>query len=147
MVVLSVGDSLCESVFWRFMTYYRGFRCFSGQGFIHEWWFHLFAIQRVIDRKLYDTDRAEEIAQYAPNTDRSDFHFLVETLYKTTDGEYFLHCEGGAATKYAKSCGGGERTGSEELKPLDEEAALDWCEERAIDGRIVVDEFEELVEI
>ena len=102
-------------------------------------------MQRVIDRKLYDTDRAEQIAQYAPNTDRGNFHFLIETLYKTADGVYFLHCEGGAATEYAKSCNSG-RTGGEELQVLDDEAALDWCEERAIDGSIVVDEFKHLVE-
>ena len=63
-------------------------------------------MQRVIERKLYDTDRAEQIAQHAPNTDRGDFYYLIETLYKTSGGEYFLHGEGGAATKYAKPCNG-----------------------------------------
>lgn len=100
----------------------------------------------VIDRKLYDTDRAEQIAQYAPNTDRGDLYYLVETLYETSDEEYFLHCEGGAATKYAKSCSGGGTIGGAEIELLDEEAALDWCEERGIDGEIVVDEFDHLIE-
>lgn len=103
-------------------------------------------MQRVIDRKLYDTDRAEQITQHAPNTDRGDFYYLIETLYKTSEGEYFLHCEGGAATEYAKPCDGGGRTAGEELDLLDEEAALDWCEKRAIDGQIVVEEFGHLVE-
>ncbi|XVH32634.1 hypothetical protein ACNS7O_05455 [Haloferacaceae archaeon DSL9] len=102
-------------------------------------------MQRVIDRKLYDTDRAEQIARHAPNTDRGNFHYLIETLYKTSEGEYFLHCEGGAATEYAKPCEGG-RTAGEEIDPLDVEAALDWCEERAIDGEIVVAEFGHLIE-
>ena len=61
-------------------------------------------MQRVIDRKLYDTDRAEQIAKHAPNTDRGDYHYLIETLYKTSERGYFLHCEGGAATEYAKPC-------------------------------------------
>ena len=103
-------------------------------------------MQRVIDRKLYDTDRAEQIAQYAPNADRSDLYYLIETLYETSGGEYFLHCEGGAATQYAKPCSGGGTTGSAEIELLDEEAALDWCEERDIDGEIVVEEFGHLIE-
>ena len=102
-------------------------------------------MQRVIDRKLYDTDRAEQIAQHAPNTDRGDLYYLVETLYKTSGGQYFLHCEGGAATKYAKLCSGGT-TGGAEIEPLDEEAALDWCEEHGIDGKVVVDKFGHLIE-
>lgn len=103
-------------------------------------------MKRVIDRKLYDTDQAEEIAQYTPNRDRGDFYYLIETLYKTSSGEYFLHGEGGAATKYAKACSGGGTTGGAEIEPLDEEAALDWCEERGVDGEIVVDEFDHLIE-
>jgi hypothetical protein len=102
-------------------------------------------MQRVIDRKLYDTDRAEQIAQHAPNTDRGNLHYLIETLYKTSDGEYFLHCEGGAATQYAKPCSGGGTTGGAEIELLDEAAALDWCEERGIDGERVVDEFDHLI--
>lgn len=102
-------------------------------------------MQRVINRKLYDTDRAEQIAQYAPNTDRGDFHYLIETLYRTQDGEYFLHGQGGAATEYAKPHNGG-RTGSEQIEALTEEAALDWCENREIDGEVVVEEFGHLVE-
>lgn len=43
-------------------------------------------MQRVIDRKLYDTNQAEQIARHAPNTDRGDFHHLIETLYKTPEG-------------------------------------------------------------
>lgn len=103
-------------------------------------------MQRVIDRKLYDTDRAEQIAKHAPNTDRGDYHYLIETLYKTLERGYFLHCEGGAATEYAKPCDGGGRTDGEELNLLNEEAALDWCEERTIDGEVIVDEFGHLVE-
>ncbi|GGL64576.1 hypothetical protein [Halocalculus aciditolerans] len=104
-------------------------------------------MQRVINRKLYDTDEAEQIAQHAPNTDRGDYHYLIETLYKTSDEEpeYFLHCEGGAATEYSDPYEGG-RTSGEELNLVDPETALDWCEERAIDGEIIVEEFGELIE-
>ncbi|MCU4971149.1 hypothetical protein OB955_00150 [Halobacteria archaeon AArc-m2/3/4] len=102
-------------------------------------------MQRVIDRKLYDTDAAEQIAKYAPLTDRSDFHFLIETLYKTSDGEYFLHAEGGAATKHAEKISNEKRPG-EEIQLLTDEDALDWCEEREIEGETVVKEFDNLIE-
>lgn len=103
-------------------------------------------MKRVINRKLYDTEAAEKIAQYAPITDRSDFNFLVETLYRTDDAEYFLHGEGGPATEYAQRCNGG-KTGGAEIKPLTDEQALDWCEDHSIDGEIVVGEFADLIEV
>jgi hypothetical protein len=78
--------------------------------------------------------------------DRGDLYYLIETLYKTPSGEYFLLCEGGAATQYAKPCSGGGTTGSADIELLDEEAALDWCEKRAIDGQIVVGEFSQLID-
>jgi hypothetical protein len=102
-------------------------------------------MQQVIDRKLYDTETAEEIAQYAPITDKGDYNYLIETLYKTPDGEYFLHGDGGAATKWAEKVSN-KRMPNEEIKLLTDEEALDWCEERAIDGGIVVEEFGELLE-
>jgi hypothetical protein len=102
-------------------------------------------MQQVIDRKLYDTDQAEQIARYAPLTDKSDFNYLIETLYKTADGEHFLHGEGGAATKWAEKISN-QRTPSEEIQLLADDEALDWCEERAVDGEIVVEEFGHLVE-
>ena len=102
-------------------------------------------MQQVIDRKLYDTDQSEQIARYAPLTDRGDYNYLIETLYKTADGEYFLHGEGGAATKWAEKTGG-QRTSSEEIQLLTDDEVLDWCEERAIDGETVVEEFGHLIE-
>jgi hypothetical protein len=102
-------------------------------------------MKQLIDRKLYDTDEAEQIAKYAPNTDRDDFRYVIETLYRTSDEEYFVHGEGGAATTYAKRVTGGHAPG-EEIHRLTEEEALDWCEARSIDGEIVIEEFGALIE-
>ena len=102
-------------------------------------------MKQIIDRKLYDTSLAEQIAKHAPLTDRGDFNYLIETLYKHSDGEYFLHAEGGAATKWAEKISN-RRTPGEKIQRLTDEEALDWCEERAIDGEVVVDEFEHLIE-
>ena len=103
-------------------------------------------MKQIIDRKLYDTGSAEQIARYAPLTDQGDFNYLVETLYKLSDGEYFLHAEGGAATKWAEKISN-RRTPGEEIQRFTDEEALDWCEERSIDGEVVVDEFEHLIEM
>lgn len=102
-------------------------------------------MKQVIDRKLYDTDAAEQIAQHAPLTDKGDFNYLVETLYKTSDGVYFLHGDGGAATKWAEKVSN-KRMPNEEIQLLTDEEALDWCEERCIDGEIVIEEFADLLE-
>lgn len=104
-------------------------------------------MQRVINRKLYDTESAEKIVTYAPNTDRGDFNYLVETLYKTSDGEYFLHGEGGAATRWAEPIPGGGKTSGASIETFSEEEAVDWCENREVNGEIIVAEFEELIEV
>ena len=101
-------------------------------------------MQQVIDRTLYDTEQAEAIAQYAPLIDSGDYNYLVETLYKTAAGDYFLHGDGGAATKWAEKQGG-YRTANEEIELLTEDEAVDWCETRKIDGEIIVEEFGHLI--
>jgi len=79
------------------------------------------------------------------NTDRSDLYYLVEALYKTDDGEYFLHGAGGAATKYATSHSNG-KSGGEEITVLSEDDAVDWCEDHSIDAEIILEEFGHLIE-
>ncbi|WP_336022476.1 hypothetical protein [Halobellus salinisoli] len=102
-------------------------------------------MQRVINRKLYNTEHAEQIALYAPLTDRGDFNYLIEALYKTSNGEYFLHGDGGAETKWAEKISN-QRFPGEEIQLLTAEEAVDWCEERAIDGETIVEEFGDLIE-
>ena len=102
-------------------------------------------MKQVLDGKLYDTEDAELIAKHNPVTDRRDFRYLNERLYRTSNGSYFLHCEGGPMTEYAKSTGDG-KTGGEEIRPVTREEALAWCEDRHVDGEIVVEEFGELVD-
>ena len=102
-------------------------------------------MKQVINCKLYDTDEAEQIARHAPNTDRRYLYFLIETLYKTSDCDYFVHGEGGAQTKNAKSTGDW-RTGSEQVRLLSEEEAVDWCEANAIDANVIIEEFDHLIE-
>jgi hypothetical protein len=102
-------------------------------------------MRQIIGRKVYDTERAEQIAKHGAIVDKSDFHALAETLYKNSDGEYFLHCQGGAATPYADEAREGTTYG-EEIQLLTAEEALDWCEKRSINTDNVFEEFAELLE-
>jgi hypothetical protein len=102
-------------------------------------------MREIIDRKVYDTDDAERIANHGSIVDKGDFHALAETLYKDPDGEYFLHCQGGAATEYAEQTPNGATYG-ETLESLTVEEALDWCEQRSIDSEAVLEEFADLIE-
>jgi len=70
----------------------------------------------IIDGKIYDTEKAQEIA--------SDWEDDVsETLYRTEKGEYFLY--------------------TQRIISLTKGEALAWCEENEIDSEVI--EKEEVV--
>jgi|APHM01.1.fsa_nt_gi hypothetical protein len=105
-------------------------------------------MKQVIDGLLYDTE-ADDVEFIAAdiNGHRGDFGFLKETLYKTASGNYFIHGEGGARTKYSVSHGNGTKSGGSEIRPLSEREALTWCEERKINGETIIREFEDHVDV
>ena len=90
-------------------------------------------MKRIIKNKLYDTDTAQRLGEYAPNPDQGNFSYFCETLYRKKTGEFFLHGEGNAASKYARSCGQNERCGGEKIVPLTYAEAQAWAEEH-LDG-------------
>ena len=90
-------------------------------------------MKKVINGKVYDSDKARALGEYAPNPYRSDFHYFCETLYRKKTGEFFLHGEGNAASKYALSCGQNEWCGGEKIIPLTYADAQAWAEEH-LDG-------------
>lgn len=90
-------------------------------------------MKKVIKNKVYDTNKAKRLGEYAPNPYRSDFSYFCETLYRKKTGEFFLYGEGNAASKYAHSCGQNERCGGEKIIPLTYEDAQAWAEEH-LDG-------------
>ena len=89
---------------------------------------------KVIDGHKYDTETAREQASWEPTPYQSDFSWFRETLYRTKAGLYFIHGDGNAASRYARSCGQNEWCGGEAIKPLSEDAARAWAEEHC-DGR------------
>lgn len=90
-------------------------------------------MKKIINGKLYDTSTAKKVGEYEPSPYRSDFHFFCETLYQKKTGEFFLHGEGNAASKYSRSCGQNEWCGSEKIMPMTFKEAQEWAEEH-LDG-------------
>lgn len=84
-------------------------------------------MKKIIDGKRYDTDSAKEVG-YASYSNRGDFNFWEETLYRKSTGEFFLHGEGGPMSRYAVTVGQNEWSGGEKLIPLNLDAAKKWAE-------------------
>mgnify|MGYP007122074196 CR=1 FL=1 len=94
-------------------------------------------MKKVIGGKVYDTEKAKRLGSDG-KWDRS-FSAWSETLYQKRTGEFFLHGEGGPATKYAVSIGQNMWSGSEKIIPLSPAKAREWAEEH-LDG----DEYESI---
>lgn len=85
-------------------------------------------MKKIIDGRRYDTDTAKEMGSDS-FSNRRDFHYWMETLYRKNTGEFFLHGEGGPMSRYAVSEGQNGWSGGEKIIPLSLEAAKSWCEE------------------
>ena len=83
-------------------------------------------MKKIINGKLYDTDTAREVA--IASNGRSGIDRVCEILYRKRTGEYFLHGEGGAATRYGEASGDNQWTGSSKILPLSLDAARKWAE-------------------
>lgn len=99
-------------------------------------------MKKVINGKMYNTETAEELANWGNGLGRNDFKFLDETLYRTKKGTYFLCGEGGALTQYAVSCGQNSWCGGADILPLTIEGAKSWVESH-LDGDEYIEIFGE----
>lgn len=86
-------------------------------------------MKKVIDGSLYNTDTARLICEW-DNRRYGSLDFCGERLYRTKSGKYFLHGEGGAMSKYARSCGSNQWSSGEMIIPMTEVAACEWAESR-----------------
>lgn len=84
-------------------------------------------MRKVIKGKLYDTDKATMVGEWHDGYP-SDFHYVCETLYRKRTGEYFIHGEGGAMSRYAESCGQSQWMGGESIMPIGYQDAKEWAE-------------------
>ena len=83
-------------------------------------------MKKVINGKLYDTEKAKELGFDGGGDGFSRWH---EELYKKRTGEYFLYGEGGPMTKYAVSISNNSWSGGEKIIPLSADKAREWAEE------------------
>ena len=83
-------------------------------------------MKKIIKGKVYDTDTARLVGQ--DDGELGSFRQWKEWLYQKRTGEFFLHGQGGPASKYAVSCGLNQWEGGEKLIPLDVEATRQWVE-------------------
>jgi hypothetical protein len=79
-----------------------------------------------INAQVYDTQKATPVAKVA-NEGASKLRSVVETLYRSHHGNWFLHGKGGALTEYAQRRAE-TITSGERITPMTEAEALDWCE-------------------
>lgn len=86
-------------------------------------------MKKIISQKRYDTETAKKCGAWESTPYKTDFHWYQETLYQKKTGEFFLHGEGNAASKYAESIGNNTWAGGEELIPLSYKAAQEWAEQ------------------
>lgn len=83
---------------------------------------------KIINKKKYNTETADLLAEWSDSFGWNDFRSVRERLYRKRTGEYFLYGDGGPMTRFAKTCGN-ERTGGEDIIPFTEDEARSWCEE------------------
>jgi len=89
-------------------------------------------MKKVISGRVYDTETGTELGYDSYGYPR-DFEYWAETLYRTRSGLYFIHGEGGPASKYAESQGQNQWSGGSEIIPVSEDVARKWSEEH-LDG-------------
>lgn len=94
-------------------------------------------MKKIINNRLYNTETAKKIGTYSNAGGWRDFNHYEETLYRKKTGEYFLHGEGNANTRYAKLVDANTWSGGSKIIPMNYEDARKWAEEN-----LTADEYE-----
>lgn len=95
-------------------------------------------MNKIINGRRFDTERAKPIAEWQNMADRSSFDYLTETLYRKKNGEYFLHGEGHGNTRYGEWHGNTGGWG-EKIMPMSPGDARMWAE-----SHLTADGYEEV---
>ncbi|MDO4797211.1 MAG: hypothetical protein Q4A01_04225 [Coriobacteriales bacterium] len=86
-------------------------------------------MKRIINGRKYDTETAQKAGEWENCVDSNNFHYCHETLYRKVKGEFFLHGEGHAMSRYRKCDADGTRYWGATILPLSEGEAREWAEE------------------
>jgi hypothetical protein len=95
-------------------------------------------MKKIINKKLYDTDTAKELAVWDNDYYPNDFNYAVERLYRKRTGEYFLYGSGGGMSRYAEHTPSGWGWG-QQIIPMTYDEAQTWAEEH-----LTADEYAEI---
>ena len=95
-------------------------------------------MKKIINGKRYDTDTAKFIG-HAGYSHPSDLDYWSENLYVKKTGEFFIHGEGGARSRYGRQTSQNWWSGGEKIRPLSLKEAQEWAE-KYLDG----DKYEEI---
>jgi len=79
-------------------------------------------MKKIIDGKKYDTEKASVVAEWCNHYPSNDFKSCEETLYRTDKGNWFLHGEGGAMSRYAEAYGNSVSGGADIIAMTHDEA-------------------------
>jgi len=86
-------------------------------------------MRKVIAGKIYDTDKATCVAEWDNGYYGNDFKRCEENLYRTEKGAWFTYGEGGPMSKYARAAGN-MTAGGDGLRPLTDDEAMQWLEDK-----------------
>lgn len=86
-------------------------------------------MRKIIDGRKYDTDTAQELAEWKDGWPRDNTR-VRETLYRKRTGEYFLLGEGGPDSRYARQVELALFSEGWRIMPLTFEQARQWAEDR-----------------
>lgn len=92
-------------------------------------------MRKVVRGKRYDTATGIRVASWDNGYYRTDFHYCSEDLYRTARGNWFVHGEGNALSRWAEAYGSSRGPG-EDIMPLSQAAAVEWLEERGLSDEI-----------
>lgn len=85
-------------------------------------------MKKIINKKLYDTDTAKNVAEFQNTPYLRDYQHYKEILYRKKTGEFFLYGCGNAASKYAEVRADRMRCPGEKIIPFTEAEAREWLE-------------------
>lgn len=86
-------------------------------------------MKKVIEGRRYDTSKAVKIASW--ESGEGD-NYIREALYrKKRTHDFFLHCTGGAASRYSQAAGPGVWQPGECITPIPDDTAREWLKAHA----------------
>lgn len=83
---------------------------------------------KIINGRKYSTETAFAVAERDNGLYPGDLYWYAEKLFRKRNGEFFLWCEGGAASCCAQQCGSNHYCAGERISPLTTQDAQAWVE-------------------